>query len=208
MVGKVQWCHVCWPQRGPSWVVLCQCSCPSAMLRLCQGKESMCLAFFLHLCSHGLLGGGTECPQFSCKRNVWCSTGGRGWRGEGWWVQNVFTHALLITTQEKPVALVFALCSGSSLSSSWNCYLLGFFIGKTRLRWGMSRAQPFCQTPRAQHTSYCSRVRKRDAGTLSSLSLSIVSGGILCPAGFQLPTTALLVLRQHLLLVTPCLHER
>lgn len=49
--------------------------------------------------------------------------------------------------------------------------------------------------------------RERDASILSHLSLLIVSGGILCPAGFQLPPTALLVPRQHLLLVTLCLLE-
>lgn len=106
MVGKAQWCHMCWPQRAPSLVVLCQCSCPQCNAQV-MPRKGKCLAFFLHLCSCVLLGGGTEGPQLLCKRNVWCSAGGRGWMGEGWWVQNVSTPALLITMQEKPVALVF-----------------------------------------------------------------------------------------------------
>lgn len=162
----------------------------SAMPRLCQGKENTCLAFFLHLCSHGLLGGGTEGPQFSCKRNVWCSSGGRGWMGEGWRVQNVFTPALLITVQEKPVALVFSVlwkhCQAAETAVSWF-----FFIGKTRLRWGMSRAQPFCQTPRAQHSSHCSRVQEREM-----LASSPVSPSRLC----QVASCAQLGSSCHLLL--------
>lgn len=45
MVGKVQWCHMCWPQRGPSLVVLCQCSCPqcNAQVMPRKGKHVLSL---------------------------------------------------------------------------------------------------------------------------------------------------------------------
>lgn len=113
---------------------------PSAMPRLCQGKESTCLAFFLHLCSHGLLDGGTEGPQFSCKRNVWCSSGGGGWMGEGWRVQNVFTPALLITMQEKPVALVFCSVLWKHSVKQLKLLSLGLFL-LAKLDWDEERAE-------------------------------------------------------------------
>lgn len=45
MVGKVQWCHMCWPQRGPSLAVLCQCSCPqcNAQVMPRKGKHMLSL---------------------------------------------------------------------------------------------------------------------------------------------------------------------
>lgn len=45
MVGKVQWCSMCWPQRGPSLVVLCQCSCPqcNAQVMPRKGKHVLSL---------------------------------------------------------------------------------------------------------------------------------------------------------------------
>lgn len=45
MAGKVQWCHMCWPQCGPSLVVLCQCSCPqcNAQVMPRKGKHVLSL---------------------------------------------------------------------------------------------------------------------------------------------------------------------
>lgn len=92
------------------------------------------------------------------------------------------------------------LCSGSTLSSSCNCCVLGLFTGKTSTRWGMSIEWHFCPAPGAQHSVPLLAVTERNAGILSSLSLSLVSGGIraarlcsfLCPAGLQLMSAALL----------------
>lgn len=162
----------------------------------------MCLTFLLHLCSRGLLGGGTEGPQFSCKRNVWCYTsGGGGWMGGK--VDEYKMYLLLpswLQCKRNQWLWYSALCSGSTPSSSWNCCILGLFIGKTSTRWGMSIEQPFCQTLRAQHSLLqCERERKILASSPVSASrlFPVASSAALlcstlCPAGLQLTSTALL----------------
>lgn len=144
---------------------------PSAMPRLHDGKESTCLAFFLHLCSHGLLGGGTEGPQFLCKSNV---NGGK--------VDEYKIYLVLPDYDAREASgSDLLLCAVEPfLSSSWNCFLLAFFIGKTRLRWGMSRAQPFCQIPWAQHSSHCSRVQEREMLASSPISPSWLCQVVFC----------------------------
>lgn len=104
--SKLQWCHLCGPVESFCGGAVCQCSCLQVQ-RPGHAKESLCLTFLLHLCSHGLLVVAQKVPR-SHKRNVGGLTGGGGWtRGEGWQVQHVFTPALLITMQNKPVTLIF-----------------------------------------------------------------------------------------------------
>lgn len=65
----------------------------------------------------------------------------------------------------------------------------------------MSIEQPFCQTPGAQHSYHCYRVRKKKLLAPSPVSASrlcqvaasaALSCSALCPAGFQLTSTVLL----------------
>lgn len=92
---------------------------PSAMPRLHHGKESTCLAFFLHLCSHGLLGGGTEGPQFLCKSNV---NGGK--------VDEYKMYLVLpcwLRCKRSQWVWSSALCCGTILVKQLKLLSLGFF---------------------------------------------------------------------------------